>query len=435
MKPESDRPRFWAVSDPVLSGVHPLEIKMEREMGELQKAVVRAGKAVVELAKNGFGTELKNNRDPVTTADTEANRILKELLLDGFAEYGWLSEETSDDLVRLEKNRVWIVDPIDGTKEFITGIPEFAVSVALVEKGVPVLAALFNPATEEFFSAIRGQGAWLNGEPIHCKQATAGRLRVLASRTEVSKGLFQPFEPYIEVKSVGSVAYKLALIAAGRADATFSLEPKNEWDIAAGVLLVEEAGGRVTDNKGTCFVFNQAQTLVSGIIGASAGAYDRVQELRTASPGGAKSIAQSAESRGQSAWSKAQSAKGITMGAERPKFRFMDLEIWQDSMEIAGKLLDLADRLERRRLYRFAEQLRGSGLSVSNNIAEGSGSNSRREFSNFLNIARRSTFENANVILVLEKRRLVQETEATEMLQQLDHLCRKITNFQKTLRV
>ena len=99
----------------------------------------------------------------------------------------------------------------------------------------------------------------------------------------------------------------------------------------------------------------------------------------------------------------ALSAKGITMGAERPKFRFMDLEIWQDSMEIAGKLFDLADRLERRRLYRFAEQLRGSGLSVSNNIADGSGSGSKREFANFLNIARRSTFENANVLLVLEK--------------------------------
>ena len=121
------------------------------------------------------------------------------------------------------------------------------------------------------------------------------------------------------------------------------------------------------------------------------------------------------------------------MAKERPKFRFMDLETWQDAMEVARRLFDLADRLESKRLYRFAEQLRGSGLSMSNNIAEGSGSSSRREFSNFLNIARRSTFENANVTLVLESRGLLDEGEVTELLERLDHLCRKITNFQRSL--
>ncbi len=121
------------------------------------------------------------------------------------------------------------------------------------------------------------------------------------------------------------------------------------------------------------------------------------------------------------------------MTEERPKFRFMDLEIWQDAIEVAGRLFDVADRLERRRLYRFAEQLRGSGLSMSNNIAEGSGSNSKREFSNFLNIARRSTFENANGILVFEKRGLLEAQEVTDLLERLDHLCRKITSFQRTL--
>ncbi|MBI4523197.1 MAG: four helix bundle protein [Deltaproteobacteria bacterium] len=122
------------------------------------------------------------------------------------------------------------------------------------------------------------------------------------------------------------------------------------------------------------------------------------------------------------------------MANDPPKFRFMDLEIWKDSIELAERLLDVAEQLEARRLYRFADQLRGSSLSVSNNIAEGSGSDSKREFSNFLNIARRSTFENANVIFVLEKRRLMESATATEILQRLDHLCRKITNFQKSLR-
>jgi four helix bundle protein len=122
------------------------------------------------------------------------------------------------------------------------------------------------------------------------------------------------------------------------------------------------------------------------------------------------------------------------MTNDRPKFRFMDLEIWQEAIDIAGSLFDLADDLEERRLYRFAEQLRGSGLSMSNNIAEGSGSDSKREFLNFLNIARRSTFENANVLLVLEKRRLADEANVSITLNRLDRLCRKITNFQKSLR-
>ena len=112
----------------------------------------------------------------------------------------------------------------------------------------------------------------------------------------------------------------------------------------------------------------------------------------------------------------------------------MDLEIWQDAIAMGEKLFDLADRLESMKLYRFADQLRGSGLSMSNNIAEGSGSNSDREFSHFLNIARRSTFENANVILVLEKRELINDEEIAGLLECLDHLCRKITTFQRTLR-
>lgn len=122
------------------------------------------------------------------------------------------------------------------------------------------------------------------------------------------------------------------------------------------------------------------------------------------------------------------------MTEERPKFRFMDLEIWHEAIEIGAMLFDLADKLESRRRYKFAEQLRGSGLSMSNNIAEGSGSNSKREFSNFLNMARRSTFENANVLIVMEKCNLVGQRQVTLLLQKLDWLCRKITNFQKSLR-
>jgi four helix bundle protein len=116
------------------------------------------------------------------------------------------------------------------------------------------------------------------------------------------------------------------------------------------------------------------------------------------------------------------------------KFRFQDFEIWQMAIEIADELFDIADDLEKRKLYRFADQLRGAGMSMSNNIAEGAGSNFNKEFSQFLNIARRSTFENANIVILLNKRGLITNEKLEPLLDQLDHLCRKITNFQKTLK-
>ncbi|MEX0646200.1 MAG: four helix bundle protein [Balneolaceae bacterium] len=115
------------------------------------------------------------------------------------------------------------------------------------------------------------------------------------------------------------------------------------------------------------------------------------------------------------------------------KFRFQDLKIWQLAVEIADKLFDIADRLEQKKLFRFADQIRGAGLSMSNNIAEGSGSVSNKVFTRYLNIARNSTFENANIVIVLNMRSLVTEEEKEDLLYSLDKLCRMITNFKKTL--
>jgi four helix bundle protein len=116
------------------------------------------------------------------------------------------------------------------------------------------------------------------------------------------------------------------------------------------------------------------------------------------------------------------------------KFRFQDLKIWQLAIEIADELFNVADDLEKKRLYRFADQLRGSAMSMSNNIAEGSGSSSNKEFKQFLNMARRSTFENANILILLKKRDLITEKELEKLLDKLDHLCRQITNFQSSLQ-
>ena len=114
-------------------------------------------------------------------------------------------------------------------------------------------------------------------------------------------------------------------------------------------------------------------------------------------------------------------------------FRFQNLKIWQLTIEIACELFDLADELEKKKLYRFAEQVRGAGMSMSNNIAEGSGSTSKREFKQFLNVARRSTFENANILILFRKRQLVTQESLNRFLDQLDHLCRQITNFSRSL--
>jgi four helix bundle protein len=142
-----------------------------------------------------------------------------------------------------------------------------------------------------------------------------------------------------------------------------------------------------------------------------------------------------------------QSAKRFSHGAERMahsvkhrqflemvKFRFQDLKIWESAIQIANELFDIADDIERKRLYRFADQLRGAGMSMSNNIAEGSGSSSKKEFNQFLNMARRSTFENPNILILLRKRQLVSQESLDKLLDELDHLCRQITKFQNSLK-
>jgi myo-inositol-1(or 4)-monophosphatase len=245
----------------------------------LNKYVHKAGQAIYQMAAEGFKTAYKANEDPVTTADLKADSILKEGLLKDFPNTGWLSEETRDDYSRLDKKMVWVVDPIDGTKEFVSGIPEYAVSVALVENGQPVLATVYNPATEELFTAASRQGAWLNGKIINAEHTLTSKPVLLASRSEIQRGEFESFEPFAKIKPCGSIAYKLATVAAGMADATFSLGPKNEWDIAAGVLLVSESGGNVTNRSGEPFTFNRRSTLVDGIVAATRDAYEQIRML------------------------------------------------------------------------------------------------------------------------------------------------------------
>lgn len=251
---------------------------MDNHLAILIDAVREAGTAIAAMRKHGVKVSMKDNQDVLTQADLMANQILQARLSSAFPDDGWLSEESVDDAARLSCRRIWIVDPIDGTREYIAGVPEYAVSVALISDGTPLLACVYNPETNEMFAAARGRGTELNGKRVQCKQNASQPFSLLASRSEYKRGEWDRFQ-HQHVKVVGSIAYKLALVAAGFADATFSLGPKSEWDIAAGVLLVSEAGGVAADKSGQSFVFNQPQVRVNGIVAASSHALHDILAL------------------------------------------------------------------------------------------------------------------------------------------------------------
>ncbi|MBM3791987.1 MAG: 3'(2'),5'-bisphosphate nucleotidase CysQ [Acidobacteria bacterium] len=253
---------------------------LEEELTTAKYAAREAGGAILRIAEQHYKTAVSGaDRTVVTKADIEADRILQGHLRSGFPDYGWLSEETCDDATRLGKDRVWIVDPMDGTREFVMKIPEFVVSIALAEQGEPILAVIYNPTTGALYEAKRGSGTKCNGQALYCSRGLEGKPRIEVSRSDIQKNLFAGYEQYVELRPVGSIAYKLARLSSGKTDATVSITPKNEWDIAAGVLLVTEAGGKATDLDGRSHRFNEPNTLCNGLIAASRAAYDSVSHI------------------------------------------------------------------------------------------------------------------------------------------------------------
>jgi myo-inositol-1(or 4)-monophosphatase len=239
------------------------------ELERIATALQAAVDAISPFVPGNVKADFKRGDDPVTEADRAADRVLREILLrDG---EGWLSEESADDLARLQKERVWVVDPLDGTREFVVGIPEWCISIGLVENGKAVAGAICNPATGETFLGSISTGVTLNGKKAAPSQrkSLAGAT-VLASRSEIKRGEWERFrEAQLNIRPVGSVAYKLALVSAGLADATWTLCPKNEWDIAAGVALVEAAGGFVQEFGGAALSFNNKSPLKPGLLASS----------------------------------------------------------------------------------------------------------------------------------------------------------------------
>jgi myo-inositol-1(or 4)-monophosphatase len=239
------------------------------ELQRIQTALAEAQALVTERFTPGeVDARRKSGGDPVTEADTQIDTLLKRLLPRNGE--GWLSEETLDDKTRLDNRRVWVVDPLDGTKEFVMGLPEWSISVGLVEDGEAVAGGICNPATGETILGARGHGVTLNGKPASLSQRP--RLEgaeVVASRSEVTKGQWKGWDgaPYT-IRAMGSVAYKLARVAAGLSDATWTLVPKHEWDVAAGVALVLAAGGKIVAGTPEQERFNRPEPKLTRLIAA-----------------------------------------------------------------------------------------------------------------------------------------------------------------------
>ena len=240
---------------------------MRDELDLLVTAARRAGALVMPHFGKVKSWDKKPG-DPVSEADLAADRLLREALMGARPDYGWLSEETLDDPARLQRERVFIVDPIDGTRAFMNGKNEFSISVALVERGEPVAAAVLNPATDELFTATRSGGAHLNGAVLQVRDGDGfAGTRFLAGKKSFADALGVAADQAAAVW-VNSVAYRLGLVAAGRFDGAITLYGTNDWDIAAGTLIVAEAGGRITLADGEAFRFNQPGTRQPSMVAA-----------------------------------------------------------------------------------------------------------------------------------------------------------------------
>jgi myo-inositol-1(or 4)-monophosphatase len=211
-------------------------------LSRIDKALEAARAVFSRFTPGDIEAEFKAGHDPVTEADRAVDAVLREnLLRDG---EGWLSEESVDDFSRLSKKNVWVVDPLDGTREFVQGLAEFCVSIGYVENGRPVAGGIYNPATREKFLGAIERGVTYNGSPTRPSQRkTIEGALVLASRND-----------------------KLALVSAGLADITFTLTPKNEWDVVAGVALVQSAGGFASTLDNRALTANNRDPLLSGLL-------------------------------------------------------------------------------------------------------------------------------------------------------------------------
>lgn len=235
----------------------------------MRRTAREAGALAMEWLEKGARSWDKSPDNPVTEADLAVNDLIFKRLLDSRPSYGWVSEESCDVRNRRRAKRLFMVDPIDGTRAFIRGEPYFCVSIARLEADQPVAGVVYNPITDELFEAARGSGARLNGEAIQAGARTdLSGLRLIAGAPAFRSNAWPGVE--LADPTPNSVAYRLCLVAAGRWDAVVSFRPKCDWDLAAAALILEEAGGICTDHLGAALSFNWAQDAVRSVAASGA---------------------------------------------------------------------------------------------------------------------------------------------------------------------
>ncbi len=232
----------------------------------LEDTVREAG----HIARSFYGGDYKQwNKEggsPVTEADLAVDKFLCETLTAARPGYGWLSEETADDPARLSRSTVFIIDPIDGTVAFLKNRPHFTICAGIVVDGRPCCGVVYNPISDELYSARTGAGAHRNGQPIHVGAREALQdCAMLGDRTQLTAAPFPP----MHVQNRNSVAYRVVLVADGSADASVSLTAKRDWDLAAADIILHEAGGRLTDARGDVMIYNRPVTKQASLVAAN----------------------------------------------------------------------------------------------------------------------------------------------------------------------
>ncbi|MBL4806654.1 MAG: 3'(2'),5'-bisphosphate nucleotidase CysQ [Rhodobacteraceae bacterium] len=241
-----------------------------RDLKLLHDAALAAG----EIAKKFFKADPEiwdkgNNQGPVTEADLAIDRMLKHELLGARPDYGWLSEESEDSSDRLKHDRVFIIDPIDGTRAFIAGENSFSHSLAIAENGKVIAALVHLPIREQTYAAHIGGGATCNGNPIQPSETrNSSGANILTTKPSLNPDLWPGGVPDLNRHFRPSLAYRLCLAADGRFDGMITLRDAWEWDIAAGDLIVTEAGGIASDRLGAKPVYNNPHPMLAGMIAA-----------------------------------------------------------------------------------------------------------------------------------------------------------------------
>lgn len=244
---------------------------LRAEVDLLRAAAGQAGALALRLREEGLRIESKPGGSPVTNADRAVDDWLREHLRAARPDHGWLSEETPDTSERLERRRLIIADPIDGTIAYMKRKPWWSVALALIEDGRPVAAVIHAPDLGETFEAVEGGGAFMNGRAVTASDTS--RLEdasVLAGPSLLQGPQWPEPWPPMRVANRNSLAYRMALVAAGTFDAALALTPKWDWDVAAGALIAAEAGAKVSDHHGRPWRFNRPDPRQSSLVCAAA---------------------------------------------------------------------------------------------------------------------------------------------------------------------